>query len=140
MDGCSSPDCQKRVDEMHKAVFKDDEGGCRFDIKKINNKLKDFISRKDFSIFKKSLVRNIIIIVIGLGVPAYVAFINVWAEDKVTPHKYVKKEEFQEVRIEQARLEEKYKKIDDQLKDLSRKQDEHTRTVLEAIKDIKKDQ
>ena len=127
--GCSSPDCQKRVDEMHRAVFKDEEGGCRFDINAIKLKLKGFV-------LKKGLTKWMLVIIVSLGVPAYIAFINVWAEDKVTPHKYAKKEEVQEVRLEVTRLDEKYEHIKAQLQDLSRKQDEHTKTVLEAIKEI----
>lgn len=39
MGDCPNKECRDRLDEVHNTVFKDKEGGCRFDIRKLRESI-----------------------------------------------------------------------------------------------------
>ena len=138
MTTCPEGGCKGRVDEMHSAIFKDAEGGCRFDIRHIKLKLVEICGK---TISK----RVIIILLIAIGIPAYVAFINVWADDKVTAEKLkviqqlsVKVERNVEVDIDQGqrviRLEEQFRQVDRSMEELKTQQRDNTKEIIMTIK------
>ena len=130
MAECPNPDCHKRHEEVHEAVFKDESGGCRFDIKQIQLELKGLCNK-----FMKK--RTLIYIVVAIGIPAYIAFINVWAEDRALEHKLEKYTLKKDSGIRQekiARLEEKWTYIQAEIANLKEQQKQNTKEIIETIK------
>lgn len=64
MTDCPNADCKQDLAEVRDIVFKDAPGGCRFDINRL-------VSKKLFWL-----------LFVVIGIPAYYAGVNVWAEDK----------------------------------------------------------
>ena len=127
---CPDERCAERLDETHHAIFKDENGGCRFDIKGIKLQLTSLIKK-----------RHLWIVCIVIGLPAYSAFANIWAGDKVRTSEMkaitIAQQKFtiesSNTQKQVIRLEERIKHISENLEEMKEQQQANTNKIIEAI-------
>lgn len=131
---CQDEECKRRMEEAHETLFADREGGVRWEIQKLKDSLKEFCAKK---VSKKTAIAFLSFVVIFIGIPSYVAFINVWARDQSLDIKLKQFDTKDEAALRSekiARLEEIWKGVKEDIDDLKKQQQKNTQEIIETIK------
>lgn len=129
--------CDRRFEEIHDAVFKDGEGGCKFDISGIRLTLKDYCSK---FIKKKSFFTTLSFFVATIIVPCTIVILNVWADQRNLNdrlQKFATKEQYERLVVKVTRVEEQYHHVEKVLEYIKERQNANTKEILETIKKYK---
>ena len=133
MGECPNEDCKKNLDKIHDTMFKDKVGGVRFDIAQLKLVMKDLCNKV---VPRKTMFKVAGTVLLVIGVPAYIAFINVWAEDKIAPEKYATKSDIRDQNHRVLKLEEQFKHVKDNIIEIKEQQKLNTKEILDTIKKI----
>lgn len=130
--GCPDRDCQKHVDEIFRELYghEGSNNGMKRDVKKLVEEMPCKLSIQSVKKWLFFVAVPVILIVGGSGA-------NMYAIQQSLPHQFAGKSAIAKHEARLIVLEENYKHIKDQLRDINKIQ-RTNRQILETLQDLKK--